>query len=643
MTKDTTKMNSKCTIDRCLALYSHVASDTTLDEFVTAQDLSYVAERARREGIEFLTVTLPNLGKALESALRTGHLERVPGFAVVKGSIRPQLFNRAWKQLFSREGELLWNLAPTYRALTRQHCGLAVLAIRQLTLMFYKLELPHCPDKCASVIESFVRNEWELFTHAIEKQEELQKDPLTERARYVIRMVLGPFHRDCLSPRHGSGASACATEPWNRFGEPRYSAKLARCFPYDEWFVSGLNGLEAADWLREEAVDDHLPARVALVPKDSRGPRLISCEPREHMFIQQGLMTLMYERFQRYPNIKAGLDCTDQTRNRYLAVLASEWQSHATIDLKDASDRVANWLVEELFPPDWWEALDACRTSSTLLPNGLEMYLSKFAPMGSACCFPVEALVFFALATATVYASKEKIYQVFFKRNAEEVPALERISVFGDDIIVPTQFADEVMINLERYGMLVNRNKSYVTGPFRESCGMDAYDGFDVSIVRVRHLPLAVGSQSDINHAMFRTRDFINNVALRYGTHWYSSKGAEVFTHLYQAPLIRTSPTFTGEGCDSVVGSTLTLLGPVRTVPTSIKTRVRSGRTQVKVRREVSVDKEIDTGDWSHVLRVSLTGSRDRVITDENQSDRAHAGVVTPARRLRYKQSWVNL
>lgn len=631
-------MNSKCINDRCLALWSHVAFDTTLAEHVSEQDFSYLRERTRREGIEFLTVTLPQLGKALESALRTGILERAPGFAVVKGSVRPQFLNRAWSVLFSREGELNWHIAPTYRVMARDRCGLAVQAIRQLTLLFYKLELPHCEEQCAQVVSDFVKNEFDLMSHALINRDGLLADPIFDRARFVVRMVLGPFYKDRLRPRHGSGASACSVPPWNRYSEPRFSRKLAAAFPYDEWFVSGLNGLDDASWLREEPTDDHLPARVALVPKDSRGPRLISCEPREHMFVQQGLMALMYERFQKHPNVKAGLDCTDQTRNRRLAALSSEWQSHATLDLKDASDRVSRWLVEDLFPADWWEALDACRTNSTVLPNGEELYLCKFAPMGSACCFPVEALVFYALAIATVYPSKEKIFQDLFRKGAKPVSPLEVVSVFGDDIIVPLNAATQVIQVLERFGLLVNHKKSYLSGPFRESCGADFYDGYDVSIVRVRHLPLAMGSKHDVDHAQFRTRDFINNVALKYGI-WDSNKGAEVFSDLYQAPVTRAPEDREIFG-GPAVGNALIILGRATAVPNSHKTRVRRGISQVKVRRERGVNQVVDTSDWSHVMRVFLNGSRDR---DLDGPDLQHAGVVSPARRLRYNYGWANL
>ena len=634
-------MKSKCIIDRCLALWSHVAFDTNLAQYVQQRDFDYVAERARREGIVFLTVTLPTLGKALEKGLRNQHLERVEGFACVKGAIQPQLFNRAFNVLFTRNGELRWNESPSYRAITRDDCGLACLAIRQLTLLFYKTELPYNHDQVASVCEGFIQTEWDLLAHATESYADCMADPVFDRARFAVRSLLSTVDPRCIAPRHGSGASACKTVPWARYNEPRFSERLAKVYPYDEFFVSGLNGLESADWLRQPVEHEELTARVALVPKDSRGPRLISCEPREHMFIQQGLMSALYEQFQKHTNISASLDCTDQSRNRYLAGIGSEYGSHATIDLKDASDRLPAWLVKELVPPNWWTALDACRTRVTILPNGERVGMSKFAPMGSACCFPIEAMVFWALAIATVYRSKQSIYDTYFdtcRGRRKDIPVLEQVSVFGDDIIVPSNHAPDVINTLERFGLLVNREKSYLTGPFRESCGADFYDGYDVSIVRVRHLPHAVGQRNVVSHAMFRTRDYINNVALRYGL-WNSTRGAELFTELYHAPCT-VALSWSDIHDTRHIGTNLAVLGPESTVPPFYKRRVKAGVSQVFILRERSVDREIDTSDWSHVLRVFLTGSRDRNL---DGSDRSHAGMVTPARRLRYQYGWARL
>jgi hypothetical protein len=64
-----------------------------------------------------------------------------------------------------------------------------------------------------------------------------------------------------------------------------------------------------------------------------------------------------------------------------------------------------------------------------------------------------------------------------------------KVRVYGDDIIVPTHNALTVIEVLEAFGFKVNTNKSFWTGKFRESCGAEYYDGHNVSVTRLRHLP----------------------------------------------------------------------------------------------------------------------------------------------------------
>lgn len=267
--------------------------------------------------------------------------------------------------------------------------------------------------------------------------------------------------------------------------------------------------------------------------------------------------------------------------------------------------------------------------------------MTKFAPMGSACCFPIEAAIFWALAIAAMYPSTKAIYSAFFHRRARQIPHMERVSVFGDDIIIPNRYAESYCTLLEDLGLTVNHTKSYTSGPFRESCGADYYDGTDVSIVKVGNLPICDGTKDENNYAMFRTRDFINNVVAKCGM-WDSNRGVELFRELYQTPhLTRSLLSFGNERWDAAqVGNTLTLLGVPDLMNTSLKRRHHQGVTQVKVLCEKGVDICIDASGWSHVLRAFLMGSRDRNL---DGPDRSHAGIVTPARRLRYNKSWVKV
>jgi hypothetical protein len=57
------------------------------------------------------------------------------------------------------------------------------------------------------------------------------------------------------------------------------------------------------------------------------------------------------------------------------------------------------------------------------------------------------------------------------------------VSVFGDDIIIPVDSRELFFSLLEILDFKVNASKSFWTGRFRESCGIDAFDGVDVTPV----------------------------------------------------------------------------------------------------------------------------------------------------------------
>jgi hypothetical protein len=104
--------------------------------------------------------------------------------------------------------------------------------------------------------------------------------------------------------------------------------------------------------------------------------------------------------------------------------------------------------------------------------------------MGSALCFPVEALVFATL----IFLGIERELRTSLSREALIKRFRERVRVFGDDLIVPRDFVLSVVDELHAFGYVVNTGKSYWTGRFRESCGREYYDGDDVSIVKVREV-----------------------------------------------------------------------------------------------------------------------------------------------------------
>jgi len=192
-------------------------------------------------------------------------------------------------------------------------------------------------------------------------------------------------------------------------------------------------------------------------------------------YLQQWAFQILDQIIEESPWV-VELSMRDQSRNQVLAAegsITSEW---ATLDLKEASDRVSLALVLNLFPK-WFEPwLRALRSVRIKLPTGKIIPTLKFAPMGSAICFPIETIVFWSLSRAVCA----------LHGRSNRLPR-STASVFGDDIIVPNEMYGPVCEMLESCGLVVNRVKSYHTGRFRESCGYDAYDGYDVSPVRIKH------------------------------------------------------------------------------------------------------------------------------------------------------------
>lgn len=164
----------------------------------------------------------------------------------------------------------------------------------------------------------------------------------------------------------------------------------------------------------------------------------------------------------------------DQTVNGRIALLSSRSRKYATLDLKEASDRLSEPLVQILFGRNYkW--FGCCRAQRyRILGEGSNADtvgdIACYAPMGNATTFPVQSLVFWAICVSSL------------QRQCYHQPGAA--FVFGDDIIVPTECAKGVIYDLESFGLIVNKEKSFWRGAFRESCGVDAFNGFNVTPIR---------------------------------------------------------------------------------------------------------------------------------------------------------------
>lgn len=427
------------------------------------RDLRTILDRIEREGMGFCTITLPSLGKAVVQSFKTGRLTVPTAFAVKKGTSLPKLFSGLMEEIYTGEGKLRENF-----------CIASVTEVRQLCELAYKLDLPCSKDKEDTVISTFLEVEKGLRSLEID-----ESDGVIELASSIIAEIFEGFDPKKIVPQHGPGNVATREKGMDKWIFRTLYGNIHQYYPYYFYYVvSGKCLHDKKSWYLGLERLQHGCARVTLVPKDSRGPRLISLEPLEYQFIQQGLWRAIHARLRSHPLTKGHVNFRDQTVNQNLAKIGSYFDTWASLDMKDASDRVSLTLVRALFSktPELLRALEATRSVGTELPDGTCVKLWKFAPMGSALCFPVESIVHYALCVSVVARSQ----------SISIGEAKEQVFVYGDDLIVAPEHAPGIMDALERFGLKFNRDKCFLSGPFRESCGYDALLGHNIAPIRWR-------------------------------------------------------------------------------------------------------------------------------------------------------------
>jgi hypothetical protein len=272
-------------------------------------------------------------------------------------------------------------------------------------------------------------------------------------------------------PKHGPGSVHCDTSPiGKRLGWRQYT-DLISVFRSSAYFFLKRTPQFRHKWYAMRT--QYGLSKFSLVEKDSGGPRTIGLEPAEYMWCQQALKGALYRHVEKHKITKGRVNFTDQSINQRKA---AEWSDWETLDMSKASDRVSLSLVRTLFEKTAiMPALEACRTPGTLLPDGRVLFYRKFAPMGSAVCFPIEALCFYALACAALHLQGMPLHL-----------ATRSVYVYGDDLIVPRGYYPGLRDVFEACSLKFNEDKCCIHGKFRETCGADMFDGNDVSITRLK-------------------------------------------------------------------------------------------------------------------------------------------------------------
>jgi len=435
-----------------LAFYRSVFKDLTAlspaQRMCNRVSAKYVIKRILNEGIIFASQSLPELGKAIEASIISGKvLSFSSTFSRHYNSSLPSFCYDYFITLFDNDGH------P--RRARDSEAVFAYYALRQICLAFSKCK--DIPSKMSSdeAIKSF-------SDRIVAKATITAPSWLLNRARVLIQNVV--MDGDRLHP---------ILAQWDSipFGKHGPGAVAQREKGLSKWFFKCIKGADMGLY----RFNDRAPlpkgcatpnSRVICVPKDFKSLRTICIEPKEFQFAQQGLWNCLKSLIHENALTRNSINFNHQEYNGRLC----KREDLATIDLKDASDTVSLKLCRLLFPKEFFRLVTRYR-SRNLSVNGKLLKPTCFASMGSALCFPIETLVFWAVAQAARHP------------NGIHKP----LRVFGDDIVCPQQDAPYIVKSLEACGFKVNTNKTCINTPIRESCGSYTYAGFDVRCVRFKH------------------------------------------------------------------------------------------------------------------------------------------------------------
>ncbi len=491
------------------ALLKDVQSYLPIDHREWERDLKRITTLSQTRGSAVFTMDLPAMGKQLDSALSGGrlNLKGMPCSGPTHSdSMIPRLFRGLWIRLFDHYGCLRANIDPN-----------DVLFLRTLLYVAKNYRAECAPRYLFEATKEFFDVESSLppasplwdgdgsdadLSHSRDLRDmvgTVSNEPLfhselglvpvldsVQRSADRISRVFSGFDPGLLDFRHGPGAVSDLQRGEYKYTFPNWAPRLEYNFPYDlaastSLEVGGIDPVLGYGW------DSYEPHSVLkAVPKTMKGPRLIAKEATCQQWVQQGIRNYLYQAVAK-SWIGRSINFFDQRPSQKMALQGSKDGYMCTMDLKSASDRISCSLVERVFrsSPGLLSAMIASRTRFLIQDLDKEIprvfKLKKFSTQGSALTFPIQSIVFFMICVGV----GRHLHPTWSHEQAGR-----QVRIFGDDLIFPSAWKPLVERVLESLHLRVNQTKTHATGRFRESCGMDAFEGYDVSPPHVLSTPV---------------------------------------------------------------------------------------------------------------------------------------------------------
>lgn len=291
-----------------------------------------------------------------------------------------------------------------------------------------------------------------------------------QRARQIAARILGDIdttdvvHQCRFGRKSSIGCSLGLAYIDNKLSVQRHftSTKASSKFLHDQVLPGDAilrRILKSIDLDQDREEMNYAYLNLVSVPKTWKSYRLITPLTLVGLFQSYGVGRVITARLK-----DAGLDISKlQQTHRRLVRGFSRSMSHATADLSAASDSLTSELLNRVLPRPWYVALRPTFVR-TIRHDQQNFASASVLPMGNGCTFPVETLVFYCIIKAI-----------------GELSGVDGIfSVYGDDLIYPSALHKYVVAIFPQLHLKLNVEKTFVSFPFRESCGSDFFRGQDV-------------------------------------------------------------------------------------------------------------------------------------------------------------------
>lgn len=339
-----------------------------------------------------------------------------------------------------------------------------------------KVEMPTLEEEA---YQRFIANELRL--RDVWSRPDGVRDSYLQKMRVILSQWID-MKNFCPGPgHHGSGAVAENVGRGSWLKHPLMGSRDSRTDFFDNRFHFEFLPSYYREMIRLDERPQRRTSRPSTVPKNVKKVRMISMQPAALMYRQEAVLQGYYSEWIK-PVVRRHFPIFDRSVNQALALAASRCGNRpgfATVDLSNASDSVSVHLIKGCTTGNLRMALMLNRVKSIGKIDLLETY----ATMGDASVFPTETLLIGAAVQLAINLARE--YDPYIPN---------RFVVFGDDIICPNNyFVRKFLLDvLSRIGFVINEDKSFFNGPYRESCGVEAYLGHEIQPWYFRTEPTGV-------------------------------------------------------------------------------------------------------------------------------------------------------